>query len=109
MFRFLQTDIREQKKYQTRIQTSVEKTVNDLRYEICLKIVWKLKLTFLLSEILLFFFKQKYIFFLETYFFKIPKNLIASTEVSNAALVKLTDWIIKNDHVINCALFFCNW
>ena len=39
MFRFLQTDIREQKKYQTRIQTSVEKTVNDLRYEICLKIV----------------------------------------------------------------------
>ena len=109
MFRFLQTDIREQKKYETRIQTSVGKTVNDLHYEICLKTVWKLKLTFLLSEILLFLFKQKYIFFLETYFFKIPKNLIASTKVSNAALVKLTDWIIKNDHVINCALFFCKW
>ena len=34
MFRFLETDIREQKKYENRIQTSVEKAVNDLRYEI---------------------------------------------------------------------------
>ena len=58
-------------------------------------------------------------------FFKIPKNLItsafffaeadtkkhryASAKASNAALVKLTDWIIKNDHVINCAMFFCKW
>ena len=24
-------------------------------------------------------------------------------------MVKHTDWIIKNDHVINCAMFFCNW
>ena len=64
--------------------------------------------TFLLSETLLFFFKQKYILLLETYFFKIPKNLIASAlfffaeadtkkhkyasaKASNAALVKLTD------------------
>ena len=90
-----------------------------------LKIVWKTKITFLLSETLLFFLEQKYILFLETYFFKIPKNLItsafffaeadtkkhryASAKASNAALVKLTDWIIKNDHVINCALFFCKW
>ena len=29
----------------------------------------------------------------------------ASAKSSNAALVKLTDWIIKNDHVINCVLF----
>ena len=43
-----------------------------------LKIVRKMKITFLLSETLLFFFKRKYILFLETYFFKIPKNLIAS-------------------------------
>ena len=34
MFCFVETDIREQKKYETRIQTSVDKTVNDLRYEI---------------------------------------------------------------------------
>ena len=35
-------------------------------------------MTFLLSKILLFFFKQKHILFLETYFFKIPRNLIVS-------------------------------
>ena len=90
-----------------------------------LKIVWKTKITFLLSETLLFFFEENCILFSETYFFKIPKNLItsafffaeadtkkhryASAKASNAALVKLTDWIIKNDHVINCAMFFCKW
>ena len=58
-------------------------------------------------------------------FFKISKNLIASAfflaeadtkkhryasaKASNVALVKLTDSIIKNDHVINCALFFGKW
>ena len=76
-----------------------------------LKIVWKTKITHLLSKQLLFFFKQKYILFLVTYFFKISKNLIAcaffllrqilkkhryaSAKASNAALVKLTDWILK--------------
>ena len=34
MFRFLETDGREQKKYERRIQISVDKTVNDLHYEI---------------------------------------------------------------------------
>ena len=43
-----------------------------------LKIVLKTKITFLLSETLLFFLEQKYILFSETYFFKIPKNLITS-------------------------------
>ena len=43
-----------------------------------LKIVWKTKLAFLLSGTFLFFFKQKYILFLEMYFFKIPKNFIPS-------------------------------
>ena len=33
MFCFLETDIREQKKYENRIQTSVDNTVNHLRYE----------------------------------------------------------------------------
>ena len=61
MFRFLETDIREQKKYEKRIQTSVDNTVNDLHYEISLKIVWKTKITHLLSETLLFFLKQKYL------------------------------------------------
>ena len=44
-----------------------------------LKIVWKTKITFLLSGTFLFFLKQKYILFLATYFFKILiKHLIAS-------------------------------
>ena len=87
-----------------------------------LKIVWKTKIIFLLSKKMLFFIGQKYILLSETYFFKIPKNLItsafffaeadtkkhryASAKASNAALVKLTDWIIKNDHVINWATLF---
>ena len=35
------------------------------------------------------------------------KHRYVSAKASNAALVKLTDSIVKNDHVINCALFFC--
>ena len=46
--------------------------------KLSIKILWKIKITFLLSETLLFFFKRKYVLFLETYFFKISKNLIAS-------------------------------
>ena len=34
MFRFLETDKREQKRYEKRTQTSVDNTVIDLRYEI---------------------------------------------------------------------------
>ena len=62
-----------------------------------LKAVWKTKITFLLSKTLLFFFKQKYIFFLETYFFKIPKNLIASAIVFFFSLIeslKMIMWLI---------------
>ena len=43
-----------------------------------LKIVRKTKITFLLSETFILSLKQKYILFLATYFFKIPKHLIAS-------------------------------
>ena len=39
MFHFLETDIREQKKYEMRTQTSVDNTVNDLRYEIKLEYI----------------------------------------------------------------------
>ena len=38
MFLFLETDIREQKRFEKRIQISVDNTVNDLRYEIKLEI-----------------------------------------------------------------------
>ena len=34
MFCFLETNIREQRKYEERIETSVDNTANDLRYEI---------------------------------------------------------------------------
>ena len=34
MFLFLETDVREQKKYEMRTQTSVVNTVNDLHYDI---------------------------------------------------------------------------
>ena len=52
MFSFLETDTREQKKYEKRIQSSVDNTVNDLRY----------KIKFQSCD------RQKYILFLETYF-----------------------------------------
>ena len=95
----------------------MDNTVNDLNYEIKFESWMKDKSNFLLSKKLLFFLEQKYILFSETYFFKIPTNLITSVfffaetytkrpryalaKASNVALVKLTDWIIKNDHVIN--------
>ena len=62
MFRFLETDIREQKKYEKRIQTSVDNTVNDLRYEIKFENRVKDKNNFLLSEKLLSF-SNKNIFY----------------------------------------------
>ena len=82
-----------------------------------LKIVWKTKIIFLLIEKLLFFFKQNYILFLEASIasaFFLPeadakKHRYASANALNAALIKLTDWIIKNDNVINCALLFYKW
>ena len=51
--------------YEKRIQTSVDNTVNDLRYEIKFENrMTKTKITFLLREALLFFLEQKYILFL---------------------------------------------
>ena len=68
MFHFLETDIREQKKYEMKTQISVDNTINDLRYEIrfenCVKDKNK------------FFIKWRHRYDLE--------------KVSNAALVKLT-------------------
>ena len=59
------------------------------------KIMLKIKITFLLSETLLFFFKQKYILFFETYFFKIPKNLIAFAFFLPRKILKNTDFLGK--------------
>ena len=79
------------------------------------------KITFLAIETLVFFFlKNKFyscrhifqdfwefnclsIFFSEA---DTKKHRYASAKALNAALVTLIDKIIKNDHVINCALFF---
>ena len=77
MFRFLETDRRDRKKYERRMQTSVDNTVNDLRYENKFENRVKDKNNFLLSEKLLFFFLKKYILFLERYFFKILNNFFA--------------------------------
>ena len=63
MFHFLEIDIREQRKYVKRIQTSVDDTVNDLRYQIKFENCVKDKnITFLVTKTLLVFFKQKYLF-----------------------------------------------
>ena len=69
MFRFVETDIREQKKYENRIQISVDNTVNDLHYEFKFQNRVKDKNNFFIMRNIAFFCKQKYILFLETYFF----------------------------------------
>ena len=70
MFHFLETD----GKVWIENTDIVDNTLNELSYEIkfenCVK---DKKIIFLLSETLLFFLEQKYILFLETYFFKISK------------------------------------
>ena len=58
MFHFLETYIKEQKKYEMKIQTSVNNTVNDLHYEIKFENCVKDKNN-LLSKTLLFFLEQK--------------------------------------------------
>ena len=93
MFRFLETDIREQKnvwKENTSICAQYSK------WSALWNQVWKLferqKIIFLFSETLFFFFKQKCILFLETYFFKIPKNLITSAFFFSFSDTKETCW-----------------
>ena len=80
MLHFLETDIREQNKYEKRIHTSVDNTVNDLRYEIKFENRGKDKNYFFMKrKTLLIFLEQKYVLFLEKCFLKISKNLITST------------------------------
>ena len=86
MFYFLETDIRKQKKYEMRTQTSVDNIVNDLRYEI--------KFENCLKDKNNFFIKQN-IFYSHFFFFfcwaDTKKDRCASVKASNAALAKLTD------------------
>ena len=60
MFLFLDTDIREQKKYEMRTQTSMDNTVNNLRYEIkfenCVK---EINNSFIMRDIALFLEQKK--------------------------------------------------
>ena len=78
MFCLLETDIREQKRYEKRIQTSVDNTVNDLRYEIKFENCVKVKNNFFINRNIAFLFSTK-IYFIhgDIFFVKIPKNLIA--------------------------------
>ena len=69
MFSFLETDIREQKKYKTRIQTSVDNTVNDLRYEIKFENCVKNENNFVIKWNISFLFKAKIYFILGDIFF----------------------------------------
>ena len=61
MSRFL-TDIREQQKYEKRIQTSWDNTVYDQHHEIKFENPVKIKKAFLLSKAFLSFFKKKHFF-----------------------------------------------
>ena len=112
--------------YHMRAPTSVDNTVNDLRYEIKFENCVKDKNNFFINRNIAFLSWTKIYFILGGILFKIPKNLVTSAflfftegdtkkhryalaKASNAALVKLTDWIIKNDHVINSEMFFTKW
>ena len=71
--------LRQQRKYEMRTQTSMNNTVNDLHYEVKFENSVKDKNNFFIRRNIAFFFlEQKYILFSETYFFKIPKNIITS-------------------------------
>ena len=59
MFGFLETDIREQQKYKKRIQTSVENTANDLRYEIKFENCVKDKKNFFIKRNISFLFLKQ--------------------------------------------------
>ena len=69
MFSFLETDIREQQKYKTRIQTSVDNTVNDLCYEIKFENCVKNENNFVIKWNISFLFKAKIYFILGDIFF----------------------------------------
>ena len=64
--------------YEKRIQTSVDNTVNDLRYEIKFENCLNDKNDFFIQQNISFLFLKNTYFISGGVFFKIPKNLIAS-------------------------------
>ena len=70
MFRFLETHIREQKKYEMRTQTSVDNTVNDLRYETKLENCVKDKNNFFIMRNIAFLSRTKIYFILGDIFLR---------------------------------------
>ena len=115
---FLRDWYKRTKKYEMRTQTSVDNTVNDLHYEIKFENCVKDKNNFIKQNIAFLSWTKIY-FILEDIFFEIPWNLITSAFflprqiLKNirypSAKVSNADWIIKNDHEINCAMFFRKW
>ena len=69
MFNFLETSIRERPTYKMRIQTSVDNTVNDLRYEIKFENCVKDKNNFFIKWNISFRFKTKMYFIPGNIFF----------------------------------------
>ena len=61
-FPFLETDIREQKKYDKRNQTSMDNTVNDPHYEVKFEICVKDKINFFIKQKIFYSFLNKNIF-----------------------------------------------
>ena len=70
MFHFLETDIREQKKYEMRTQTSVDNTVNDLRYEVKFENCVKDKNNFFIKQNIAFLSSTKIYFILGDIFLR---------------------------------------
>ena len=62
MFCFLETDMREQKKYGKIMQTSVDNTVNDLHYEIKFENIWNVRNIAFLFFFLKIFYSWRNIF-----------------------------------------------
>ena len=84
----------------------MDNTVKDLRYGIKLEnFVKDKKINFLFSELLLFFFEQKQILFLEKHFFKTPRNLITSF----FCLSKVNVIFLNFPVMTNCELNFNNF
>ena len=69
MFGFLETDKRELQKYEKRIQTSVDNTINYLNYEIKFENCVKEKNNFFIKQNIYFLFKTKIYFILGDMFF----------------------------------------
>ena len=78
MFHFLETDIREQKKYEMRTQTSVDNTLNGLRYDSKFENCVKDKNNFFIKQNIAFLSWTKIHFILGDIFFKISKNFFTS-------------------------------